>query len=135
MSQPIKNDSDLIQYLGSRGINSVPESLKEAQLYYFEDGHKTGPFPTLVALITDSSGKGVSYHLTYTHRQQKLKCAAPKKIMTPVTTMKGAYVELYPLEEHICVAEGIETALAIRDLTGLPVISALNAHNLSALTC
>lgn len=134
MSQPIKNDSDLIQYLGSRGINSVPESLKEAQLYYFEDGHKTGPFPTLVALITDSSGKGVSYHLTYTHRQQKLKCAAPKKIMTPVTTMKGAYVELYPLEEHICVAEGIETALAIRDLTGLPVISALNAHNLSALS-
>jgi len=133
MAQPIKHDSDLIQYFSNRGITSCPDSLKEAQLYYFEDGVKTGPFPTLVSLITDSTGKGVSYHLTYTHRQHKLKCSAPKKIMTPVTTMKGSYVELYPMEEHICVAEGIETALAVRDLTGLPVISALNAQNLAGL--
>lgn len=134
MAKPIQGDSDLVQYLKNRGITSCPDSLKEAQLHYFEDGTKTGPFPTLVSLITDSTGKGVSYHLTYTHKQHKLKCSAPKKIMTPVTSMKGSYVELYPVEEHICVAEGIETALAIRDLTGLPVISALNAQNLSALS-
>ena len=134
LAQPIENDSDLVKYLSNRGITSCPDSLKEAQLYYYEDGKKTGPFPTLVSLITDSTGKGVSYHLTYTENQHKLKCSSPKKIMTPVTSMKGSYVELYPLEEHICVAEGIETALAIRDLTGLPVISALNAQNLSALS-
>ncbi|WP_348653210.1 toprim domain-containing protein [uncultured Sulfurimonas sp.] len=132
--KPINGDSDLVQYLKNRGITSCPDSLKEAELYYFEDGIKTGPFTTMVALITNNLGKGVSYHLTYTHKQHKLKCSAPKKIMTPVIPMKGAYVELYPVEEHICVAEGIETALSIHDLTGLPVISALNAQNLSALS-
>jgi putative DNA primase/helicase len=134
MAKPINRDSDLIKYLSSRGINSCPDSLKEAQLFYFEEGIKTGPFPTLVSLITNSSGKGISYHLTYTHRQKKLKCSSPKKIMTPLGTIKGCYVELYPVEEHICVAEGIETALSIHDLTGLPVISALNAQNLAALS-
>jgi len=134
MAKPIEPGSDLIKYLDNRGIKSCPDSLKEAQLYYFEDGTKLGPFPTMVSLISNSLGKGVSYHLTYTHRQEKLKCSAPKKIMTPVMPMKGAYVELYPIEEHIAVAEGIETALAIRDLTGLCVISALNAQNLSELS-
>ena len=134
MAKPISPSSDLVQYLNKRGIASCPDSLKEAQLYYYEDGIKTGPFPTMVSLITNNLGKGVSYHLTYTHRQEKLKCSAPKKIMTPVMPMKGSYVELYPVEEHICVTEGIETALAIRDLTEKPVISALNAQNLAELS-
>lgn len=132
-SRPIRSDSDLVVYLNSRGIKSIPDSLKEADLYYFEEGIKTGTFPTLVSLVTDKNGRGLTYHLTYTHRQQKLKCSAPKKIMTPVYPIKGGYVELYPVEEHIAVAEGIETALSIRDLTGLPVLSSLNAQNLAAL--
>lgn len=133
-AREIPNNSDIVKYLHNRGINSCPDTLKEAELFYFENGVKTGPFLTMVALITNNLGKGVSYHLTYTENQHKLKCSAPKKIMTPVMPMKGSYVELYPVEEHICVAEGIETALAIHDLTGLPVISALNAQNLSALS-
>jgi putative DNA primase/helicase len=133
MAKPIKNDSDLIKYLKGRGVTSCPDSLKEANLYYYEDGTKTGTFPTLVSLVTNKQGKGVTYHLTYTHRQAKLKCAAPKKIMTPVHPIKGGYVELYKVEEHIAVAEGIETALSIRDQTELPVLSALNAQNLAAL--
>ena len=133
MAVKIDPKSELIQYLKSRGVSSCPESLKEAQLYYYEEGHKTGPFPTLVSLITNKLGKGVSYHLTYTHRQQKLKCSSPKKIMTPVGTIKGSYIELFPIEEHIHLAEGIETSLAIHDLTDMPVISCLNAQNLSAV--
>jgi len=132
-ARPISKDSDLVKYLTSRGISSIPKSLKEADLYYFEDGIKTGTFPTLVSLVTDKSGKGLTYHLTYTHRCEKLKCSAPKKIMTPVYPLKGGYVELYPVEEHIAVAEGIETALAVRDKTELPVLSSLNAQNLAAL--
>lgn len=134
MSKSIESGSDLIKYLSKRGITSCPNSLKEAQLYYYEEGIKIGPFPTMVALITNHLGKGISYHLTYTHKQEKLKCTAPKKIMTPIMPIKGSYVELYPIEEHICVTEGIETALAIRDLTEKPVISALSAQNLVELS-
>jgi len=133
-SKPISEDSDIRKYLQSRGLKSCPDSLQEAMLYYYEEGVQVGPFPTMVARMVDHLGKGVSYHLTYTHNQQKLKCDSPKKVMTPVTTMKGSYVELFPVEERICVAEGIETALAVHDFTGLPVISALNAQNLSALS-
>lgn len=131
VSKPISNDSDIVKYLYSRGIATVPNMLKEADLYYYEDGIKTGAFPTMVALISNKHGKGVSYHLTYTHQQQKLKCSAPKKMMTPVGTITGAYVELFPMEEHICLAEGIENALAIHDFIDKPVIACLSAHNLS----
>ena len=132
-TKPIAGDSDLVQYLKSRGVSIIPDMLKEADLYYFEDGVKTGTFPTLVALITNKQGKGVSYHLTYTHRQEKLKCSSPKKIMAPVGTITGSYIELFPMEEHICLAEGIETSLAIHEFTDKPVISCLNAQNLSAV--
>ena len=52
-------------------------------------------------------------------------------MMTPVGTITGAYVELFPMEEHICLAEGIENALAIHDFIDKPVIACLSAHNLS----
>ncbi|HIO43543.1 MAG TPA: hypothetical protein EYN33_05955 [Gammaproteobacteria bacterium] len=132
-SEKINRNSDLVQYLNNRGISVIPDMLREASLYYFEEGIKTGPFPTLVALITDKKGIGVSYHLTYTHRQQKLKCSSPKKVMTPVGTITGSYIELFPMAEHIHLAEGIETSLAIHELTEMPVISCLNAQNLSAV--
>ena len=67
------------------------------------------------------------------YRQEKLKCSSPKKIMSPVGTITGSYIELFPIEEHICLAEGIETSLAIHEFTDKPVISCLNAQNLSAV--
>ena len=128
--QPIGKDSEIAKYLQGRGIKPSPK-LREAMLYYWEDGKKLGPFPTMVALISDSEGKGISYHLTYTHRGVKAKVTSPKKIMTPVRTITGCAVKLHDHEEHICIAEGIETSLAAHGVCGLPAYSALNANCLA----
>jgi len=129
----IDNESEVWEYLKHRNILDIPPMLKQAELYYYEDGQQLGPFNTMVSLITNARGQGISYHLTYLNQGKKLECQAPKKIMTPVMSMAGSYVELYPVEEHICIAEGIQTALSVHDLTELPTISALNAQNLAQL--
>jgi putative DNA primase/helicase len=127
ISERITKGGAIYKYLEGRGVKPSPK-LREAMLYYWEDGVKLGPFPTMVSLVTDSEGVGVTYHLTYTHRGIKAKVASPRKIMTPITTVTGCAVKLHNHGDHICIAEGIETALAAHNVCGLPAFSALNAN-------
>ena len=50
-------------------------------------------------------------------------------------SLKGAAVQLYPMDGQgrLCVAEGIETALAARELFGLPVWACLSANGIKSL--
>ena len=132
MSSPIKHNGDVAEYLKNRGLgNDYPESLKEAQLYSWEHGAKIGPFPTMLGLIQDAKGVGVSWHLTYTLGGMKLKGCTTRKIMPPKGTITGAAIRLHDHEGSICIAEGIETAIAASKLSKLPAFSVMNAHCMS----
>ena len=49
--------------------------------------------------------------------------------------MAGGAIRLYPTEEGkpLAIAEGIETALAVREMTGLPAWSAINSTMLETV--
>ena len=128
MSTPVNFNGGVADYLRGRGIESYPDSLKEAQLYTWEEGVKLGPFPSMLGLIQDAKGAGVSYHITYTNKGQKLKGMTSRKIMPPKGTITGASIRLHDHEGHICLAEGIETALAASKVSELPAFSVMNAH-------
>ena len=128
MSTPVNFNGGVADYLRGRGIESYPDSLKEAQLYTWEEGVKLGPFPSMLGLIQDPKGAGVSYHITYTSNGQKLKGMTSRKIMPPKGTITGAAIRLHDHEGHICLAEGIETALAASKVSELPAFSVMNAH-------
>jgi len=128
-STAVGTNSSIGEYLKNRGV-PLSDKLKQADLYYWEYGVKLGKFPTMVALVSDVNGKGVSYHLTYTHKGKKAGVSAPKKMMTPKGRLSGCAVRLHDFDDYICIAEGIETALAVHDLTGVPAFAATNASML-----
>ena len=128
MAQQIRPNSDVDTYLTLRGLSDYPETLKEAQLYTWEHGAKLGPFPTMMGLIQDAKGVGVSWHLTYTKNGRKLQGGTARKIMPPKGTITGAAIRLHEHEGTICLAEGIETALAASQISKLPAFSVMNAH-------
>lgn len=47
--------------------------------------------------------------------------------------LRGAAIRLYPEAEKIAIAEGVETALAIRAATGWPVWAAISAGGMETL--
>lgn len=110
------------------------------RLAYFESsegGRLVGEFPALVARVLDPKGRPATLHRTFLapDGSSKAPVASPKKLSSParVNALRGAAVRLFPAIDRLAVAEGIETALAVRVLTGLPVWSAVSAHGLETL--
>ena len=128
MATQVVHNGDVDNYLNLRGLSDYPISLKEAMLYTWEHGAKLGPFPSMLGLIQDAKGVGVSWHITYTHNGRKLKGATSRKIMPPKGTITGAAIRLHEHEGTICLSEGIETAIAASKISKLPAFSVMNAH-------
>jgi len=128
MSTPIVYNGHIDSYLTMRGLPDYPDTLKEAMLYTWEHGVKLGPFNSMLGLIQDVNGVGVSWHITYTKDGMKIKGGTARKIMPPKGTITGAAIRLHEHEGTICIAEGIETALAASKISKLPAFSVMNAH-------
>lgn len=130
------------QYFANRGIPlSEPiENLRfHPELEYWQrkldhDGEPTddfervGTYPGLVMRLISPEGKPVTLHRTYlTCDGKKADVPSPKKqmrgVIEPVT---GGAVRLFPATTFVGLTEGLETALAVRAATGLPVWPTLN---------
>jgi hypothetical protein len=103
--------------------------------YHHPDGPRTD-HPAMVARVDNAHGQNVSLHRTYL-TGEGYKAAVPivKKLMPPVLpgATRGGAIRLYPAGETLAVTEGIETALAVRLATGLPVWVALCAGGMAQL--
>jgi hypothetical protein len=139
---PLTHEDPVMAYLAGRGIvlaqTDLPTSLRfHAQLrYYATDGRPYTTHPGMVARIDDPSGHMVSVHRTYLSADgYKAATEKTRKLMTPTlpgATVGGA-IRLYPAGEVLAVTEGIETALAVHLMTGLPTWSAMCAGSLGSL--
>lgn len=127
------------RYLESRGITILPPSglRYHPSLSYFdeEDGKEKGRFPGMVAMLSDGQGRPVTLHRIYlTQDGCKAPVAFPKKTMpypASVRELTGAAVRLGPAEDLLGVAEGIETALAVTQATGMTCWATTSATLLS----
>jgi putative DNA primase/helicase len=103
--------------------------------YYPEHEHRRPTkHPALIAAIQGPDGRVVSLHRIYlTADGHKATVPTPKKFMSPITTVMGAAIRLDPATDELVVTEGVETALAVRLMTGMPTWAALSAAGMANL--
>lgn len=117
-------------YVRRRAItDELPPSLRFAVLPHKPSGRT---LPALVAAVTDVEGNVRAVHRTYLAPGGRGKAPVePAKMMLGPTG--GLSVHLAPAAERIAVAEGIETALSVQQVTGLPTWAALSAGGIQRL--
>lgn len=136
--RPITAGDPVARYLASRGIQ-IPNT--EALCYapkvaYYEDGQYLGHFPAMLGALTNSDGALVCVHRTFlTAEGKKADVSCPRKLMPSCGPVMGASIKLGSPVPHrggvmLGVAEGIETALAVTMLYGLPCWSAVSASGM-----
>lgn len=110
-------------YLAHRGLTVTSEVLKgHSSLAYYEEDRKTGVYPAMVAPILGPDGS-----LQSAHRVYWAKINNRKKTMPAVDNINGGAVRLFEPTDELAVGEGIETCLAVHEMYGFPVWSALTA--------
>lgn len=129
-------------YLARRGLRflNLPECLRcHPALPYYEDGKCLGSYPAILALVSGSDEAPVTIHRTYvTAEGFKAPVVAPKKLMQYCEgerDVRGGAIRLDQVDAGgvLGVCEGLETALAIREATGMPVWAATTARLLSLI--
>jgi putative DNA primase/helicase len=127
---PLAEGDPVVQYLYNRKIvlpvEDLPVTLRyhPALRYRHEGSNVLTCHPGMVARVDTPNGELATIHRSYLDFEgQKANVPQPKKLMpcaVPGATNGGA-IRLYAAGETLAVCEGIETALAVRCQTGLPV--------------
>lgn len=124
-------------YLASRGIfpENIPPTLRFHQgIKYFQhvngkDLEDLGTFPCLLAPVKDKDGLILTIHRTYlSPTGGKAPVPDAKKMMAKCGYLGGSAIKLYQPRDVLGVAEGIETALAARAISRMPVWSCVSAR-------
>lgn len=122
-SAALKAGDQSAQYLAARGFefrNFSSISLKtHPGLKYWLDAKKyLGPYPAMIAAISNGEGKIVALHRTYVKNGKKADVDMPKKTLGKLDA--GCAIRLYPAKDILGVAEGIETSIAAHRIYKIP---------------
>lgn len=119
-------------YLRSRGITiNIPKSVR------FLSGHKHRPsgrtYPAMIAAVRSSSSQElIAIHRTWLRPDGMGKAPIePVKMMLGST--KGGAVQISPPNTSLIIAEGIETALTVKQETGQAIWACLSTSGMTSL--
>lgn len=145
---PVPQLAAVACYLQNRGLPALPAGCHDLRahpgLEYWhtnDDDQRelVGKFPTLIAMFRAPDGRPVTLHRVYVATDGSDKAPVPgtaKKSMSVPSdrTMTGGAVRIDPNPRRVLViAEGLETALAVRAMTGLPTWAVLTANLLESV--
>lgn len=133
-SPVLGKDHPVLRYLQARGLevgDDIPDLRFVPSLGYYEDGELKGRYPAMLAAVRDAFGQVISVHRTYLAHDYSGKALVktPKKLTKGCSS--GGGIWLYSLGPVVAVAEGIETALAVRLMTRLPVVATISATHMA----
>lgn len=124
---------ETVKYLRGRGLNPI-NCLRQVQLtYYDEDRKPVGKFDCMTALVVDVDNQPVTYHVTFLKDGKKAEVPNPKKMLPGKKSPSGCAVRLGPDSEELNITEGIETGLAVLEMTKRTTWAALNANGMEKI--
>lgn len=111
------------RYLRGRGITIASSTLRFA---YLKHGPTGLTFPTMVAAVEDKAGDVIAVHRTFLRTSMdgvyKANVSSPKMALGSIA---GGAVRLSPADDTVILVEGIEDALALHQMTGVPTWAVL----------
>ncbi|OIR00521.1 hypothetical protein GALL_173940 [mine drainage metagenome] len=123
------------RYLRSRGIILPPDvsALRFHPRCFYRAPSGRQMWPAMIAAVTDLGGVLTGAHRTWLDQSGgKAPVDQPRRAMGHLL---GNAVRFGPVRDVLAAAEGIETALSLKTiLPALPVVAALSAAHLAALT-
>lgn len=128
-TQATREYVEVSRYLTGRGLEVAPGLLEHSGMTYFSEGSPVGKFAAMIAPMVSSKGELASMHVTYLRDGVKAPVDAAKKVMPPAMKLAGSCVRLYRRDDSgvLAIAEGIESAIAYKLMTGIPTWAATNA--------
>lgn len=116
----VSRDDTSGEYLHHRtGLKVFPPVLRfHPSVYHAET---KASHPALIAKVTDQDNRPVAIHRTW------LAEIEPKKKLTAGSIPAGSAIRLFPYEESIGIAEGIETAISAWAVFNIPTWAAISA--------
>jgi len=119
-SKLISGGDPVEKYLTSRGITIRSNKLRYHPSCYEPETHNK--MPAMLATYALPDGTAITMHRTFlTPDGCKADIENPKKILPALKSMAGGAIRLFePRDGMIGIAEGIETALAVTELTKIP---------------
>lgn len=115
---PISDIDPVVLYLRHRGIQRIPREFLRYNPAAFHWGERR-KFPAMVAAMRDVIGKVRGYHITYLNDRGGKASIDKARLYTPGQTGECA-IRLSPVCAHLGLAEGIETALSVTQMFGIP---------------
>lgn len=120
-------------YLARRGLSiKAPDSLRfHPSLGYFDGPKLVAEYPAIVMMVQGIDGAPVTIHRIYLSPDGvKAPVESPKKMMPYPSSrnVTGGAIRIVGPGPVMALAEGVETALAVMEGTGLPVWCGINAH-------
>ena len=127
-SRPVTKGDQVNQYLNGRSLYKIPGSIMfHPNLYESETGKNCAG---MVAKIQSTSGEVISLHRTFLKDGKKALINSPRKVLSPIVSLNGGAIRLYPAQNILGLCEGIETSIAAYELFGIPVWSVMNTNGL-----
>ena len=105
-------------YLRSRGITKIPREFLRFNRAAYHWGERRS-YPAMVAALRDADGKARGYHVTYLNERGTKADVEKARLYTPGRT-GDCVIRLSAVANQIALAEGIETALSVTQLYGIP---------------
>lgn len=137
--QRLTGEDPASRYLASRGLSSADTGMLRWHnaLPYFEEGRMVARLPAMVAALRQPGGAIETFHATYlkTDGSCKAEVNAPKKLLGKRSeSIDGCAIPLTEptADGRIGIAEGIENALSISIMEGIPCWAAYSAHALAS---
>ena len=113
------------KYLRARGLIMAINDVRYCPACYEPDAKIV--MPAMVALVRNAQGKAVSIHRTYLDGPRKAKIKSPKKLMPGTEALTGCAIRLFDAGDTLGLTEGIETAVAARQLFDIPAWATISS--------